>query len=279
MKVKTTKVEPCWLANKMQFMLSQNKCCVTSFTHIGNREENQDRLSVLQSSDQQSLLCVVADGMGGHEGGSLAAQTIIDTASVLWQEQLQQTKLNQESAESFLHNIVNQSHLAVNNAGESNGLEPRSTIAVLYLYHDSEKYNAISIHAGDSRITQYSKTEKIAKSFDHSLAQLKVLRGKITEEELADDPDQSKVISNIGGQDLPDQEITHWDLAKGGRFTICSDGFWEVFNNNDVLDLFEIALDERESKIETTLLEKMQERPKHDNTTVIMIEIDKSNQD
>ncbi len=260
-------------------MLSHNKCSVTSFTHIGNREENQDRLSVLQSSDQQSLLCVVADGMGGHEGGALAAQTIIDTASTLWQEQLQQTKLNLESAETFLHNLVNQSHLAVNNAGESRGLEPRSTIAVLYLYHDAEQYNAISIHAGDSRVTQYSKTEKIAKTFDHSLAQLKVLRGKITEEELADDPDQSKVISNIGGQDLPEQEITHWDLTKGGRFTICSDGFWEVFNNKEVLDLFEIAKDERQSKIETVLLEKMQERPKHDNTTVIMIEIDKSNQD
>lgn len=260
-------------------MSSSNKFSIVSFTHVGKRKENQDRFRVLQSVDQQSLLCMVADGMGGHEGGALAAQTIMDTADTLWQEQLQQTKLNQESAETFLNSLVNQSHLAVNHAGESRGLEPRSTIAVLYLYHDDEKYYAISIHAGDSRVTQYSKTEKIAKTFDHSLAQLKVLRGKITEEELADDPDQSKVISNIGGQDLPEQEITHWDLAKGGRFTICSDGFWEVFNNEEVLDLFEIALDERHSKIENALLEKMQERPKHDNTTVIMIEIDKSNQD
>ena len=256
-----------------------NKLKITSFSHIGNREENQDRFSVLLNSDQSHALCLVADGMGGHKGGALAAQTIIETANKLWQIHLQQESCDLVSVDYFLHELISQSHFAVNEAGEAEGLEPRSTLAALYLFQDAGQYKAISIHAGDSRITQYSATEKIAKSFDHSLAQLKVLRGKITEEELADDPDQSKVISNIGGQDLPDQEITHWDLVEGGRFTLCSDGFWEVFNNEEVLDLFEIAINERKSKIETALLEKMKERPKHDNTTVIMIEIDKSNQD
>lgn len=258
-------------------MPSQTMCHITSFSHIGKREENQDRYSVLQSPDKQKQLFVVADGMGGHKGGSLAAQTVIDTANKLWQVNIQQESCDLESVDAFLHEIIKQSHLAVIAAGEAEGLEPRSTLAALYLFQEAEHYKAISIHAGDSRITQYSSSERIALSFDHSLAQLKVLRGKITEEELANDPDQSKVISNIGGQDLPDPEITHWDLTKGGRFTVCSDGFWEVFNTQETLEIFESSLEQRETQIETILLEKMKERPKHDNTTVIMVEINESN--
>lgn len=258
-------------------MPPQIECQITTFSHIGKREENQDRYNVFQSPDQQRQLFVVADGMGGHKGGSLAAQTIIDTANKLWQGNVQQESCDIESAEAFLHELIKQSHLAVNAAGEAEGLEPRSTIAALYLFEEAEHYKAISIHAGDSRITQYSSSERITQSIDHSLAQLKVLRGKITEAEMANDPDQSKVISNIGGQDLPDPEITHWDLARGGRFTVCSDGFWEVFDTQETLKIFESSLEQREALIETVLLDKMQERPKHDNTTVLMIEIDKSN--
>lgn len=260
-------------------MASFNQYRITAFSNIGKREENQDRYCVLQSLDQQSLLCVVADGMGGHKGGALAAQTIIDTAETLWSEQLQQSGCDLVSAGAFLQKLVDQSHLTVNELGEANGLEPRSTIAALYFFQDTDQYKAISIHAGDSRITQYSATEKVAKTFDHSLAQLKVLRGKITEAELANDPDQGTVISNIGGEDLPDAEITHWNLTEGARFTLCSDGFWEVFTDDEVLGLFEISINIRESEIKNALLEKMKERPKHDNTTVIMIEIGKSNQD
>lgn len=255
-------------------MSSSSHFKVSSFSHSGKRTENQDRFRVLQSPDNESLLCVVADGMGGHEGGALAAQTIIETASRLWQEHCQMSVNTGTEAEAFLHKLISEKHLAVNAAGKANGLEPRSTVAVLYLFRDAEEFRALSIHAGDSRITHYSSKEKIARSFDHSLAQLKVLRGKITEDELADDPDQSKVISNIGGEDLPDSEITHWDLNKGRRFTVCSDGFWEVFNDQEVLGLFDLPASEREAAIELALAEKMKSRPKHDNTTVIMIEID-----
>jgi serine/threonine protein phosphatase PrpC len=257
-------------------MSPQTQFSVSSFSHIGNRKENQDRLSVSYRPDNQGLLCIVADGMGGHEGGALAAQTITDTASSLWQQHCEESGIDTSSAEKFLHELISAMHNAVIAAGNTKGLEPRSTVAVFYLYKESEEFKALSIHAGDSRITQYSADTRVAKSFDHSLAQLKVLRGKITEAEMADDPDQSKVISNIGGEDLPDPEITHWDISKGKKFTVCSDGFWEVFSDQEVLDLFDLADDKREQAIEAALVAKMQTRPKHDNTTVIMIEIDKT---
>lgn len=260
-------------------MASSIQCSITSFTHIGNRAENQDRCSVMPGPDQSRLLCLVADGMGGHKGGALAALTIIETANNLWQEQLQLPESDSATAETFLQKLVTDCHAAVNKAGEAKQLEPRSTLAALYVYLESGELRAVSIHAGDSRITQYSMTQKIHQSFDHSLAQLKVLQGKITAEEMANDPDQGTVISNIGGEDPPDPEITHWDLQKGCRFTVCSDGFWEIFSNEEVLGLFALAEEPRKKQLETSFLEKIRSRPKHDNTTVIMVEINTSNQD
>mgnify|MGYP003624191341 CR=1 FL=1 len=264
-------------------MASSIKCSITSFTHTGNREENQDRYSVMYSPDQSSLLCLVADGMGGHKGGSLAAQTIIETAHSLWQAQFPTgnnvDSVNGDSAEAFLHKLVTECQIAVNEVGARNQLNPRSTLAALYIYQAEEQVQIVSIHAGDSRITQYSGSQKIQQSFDHSLAQLKVLQGKITEAELADDPDQGTVISNIGGEDPPDPEITHWEADQGNCFTVSSDGFWEIFSNEEVLALFKCKPEERETQIEISLLKKLKERPKHDNTTVIFIELSPSNQD
>ena len=77
---------------------------------------------------------------------------------------------------------------------------------------------------------QFSGTGLARRTLDHSIAQLNVLRGVITEEELATHPDQNKLFTQIGGQDAPEAQVERWNLAEGRRFAVCSDGFWEVFS-------------------------------------------------
>lgn len=250
-----------------------DQCSVTELSHIGNREENQDRYCVLQNPSGSACLYLVADGMGGHQGGALAAQTIVDTAASLWQEFCQADETGLEAAEAFLYQLVSASHEAVRAAGETINLQPRSTLIALMVLQAREAVQAISIHAGDSRISQYDTDKKISRTIDHSLAQLKVLQGKISEEAMASDPDQGTVISNIGGEDPPDPEITLWDLRQGSRFTICSDGFWEIFSDAEVMALFGLDSQNRSASLEAALAQKLNQRPKHDNTTVIMVEI------
>lgn len=248
------------------------------FSHVGTREENQDHHCLLIDTDNQRMLVVVADGMGGHAGGALASRTIIDTVNELWEENSPST-----DPEHFLNKIIDFSHSAVVEAGNASGLTPRSTIAALYVTPSNGNFQAISIHAGDCRITQYSDTAHIKQSIDHSLAQLHVLRGKISQEEMASHPDQNKVISNIGGDDTPDAEITLWNLAEGDRFVVCSDGFWEIFNTDDTLKLFTINNAKRLSgnaedpiltlALERMFLKKMETLEKQDNTTAVLLNI------
>lgn len=251
-----------------------NNYSTAAFTHIGQRNENQDRYCVLTNPDND-LLVIVADGMGGHKGGSFASQAIIDAASQLW------SKFNsRQPIEKFLNDLVTVCQAAVLDKGQEQELSPLSTLAALYIYHNQTK--AISIHAGDSRIMQFSESEFITQTIDHSLAQLQVLQGKISQQEVASHPDQNKLISYIGGDTSPDAEITHWNLAKGKRFVVCSDGFWEIFSLADVLKLYQDSSSDagssNHSSLETAIsklfMEKLDELSQHDNTTVVMLELE-----
>ena len=115
---------------------------VHEFTHGGQRCENQDRMKVLRSPDGDAFLLVVADGLGGHRGGALAAQTVVDTAERCWN-----ARREDRDAEGFLTDLVRECHAAVNRAGDEPELDPRSTLVAL-LWRGAE---VTSIHVGDSR--------------------------------------------------------------------------------------------------------------------------------
>ena len=235
---------------------------VHEFTHIGQRRENQDRMKVLRSLGGDAFLLLVADGLGGHRGGALAAQTVVETAERCWN-----ARSEDRDAEGFLTDLVRECHAAVNRAGDEPGLDPRSTLVAL-LRRGAE---VTSIHVGDSRVMQFSGTGLARRTLDHSIAQLNVLRGVITEEELATHPDQNKLFTQIGGQDAPEAQVERWDLAEGRWFAVCSDGFWEVFSPDEILAVF--ASPDPGRELEERFAEKLERLQRHDNTTAILAEV------
>ena len=232
-----------------------------SFTHVGQRDENQDRLSVLYSPSG-SCLVVVADGLGGHGGGALAAQTVVETTEQIWRD-----AGDRIDSEEFLRSLALKCHEAVNTAGEKVGQEPRTTLAALLI----ERGVAVSVHAGDSRVIQFSGQRLVSRTVDHSIGQLNVLRGKITERELATHPDQKKLFSHLGGESLPDLEFKRWKLTAGRRFVVCSDGFWEVFPPEQIPELFKSA--DPEHEVMARFLNKLETLSNHDNTTAVLVDV------
>lgn len=233
-----------------------------AFTHIGQRDENQDRLRVLHSPSGSSCLVVVADGLGGHGGGALAAQTVVETSEQIWRD-----RGGLIDSEEFLRSLALLCHEAVNAAGQQFGQEPKTTLAALLI----ERGGATSVHAGDSRVIQFSGDSVVSRTVDHSIGQLNVLRGKITERELATHPDQKKLFSHLGGESIPDLEFKRWKLTEGRRFVVCSDGFWEVFPPEQMPELFESADPERE--VMTHFSKKLATLNNHDNATAVLVDI------
>ncbi len=126
---------------------------------------------------------------------------------------------------------------------------------------------------GDSRVMQYSATSFIGRTSDHSVAQLLVSSGELSEEEMAGHPEQALLLSAVGGARAPAAEVTGWDLSVGNRFLVCSDGLWTLFSHAEVLALFDT--DDPESAMTEQLESKLQPLKFHDNCTAILIEINR----
>ncbi|MCY4514291.1 MAG: serine/threonine-protein phosphatase [Candidatus Tectomicrobia bacterium] len=235
---------------------------VHSISHVGQRDENEDRLAVLGSNDEGLRLFVVADGLGGHVGGALAAQTVVDTAA-------QMSSPRSADPEEFMRGLVLASHAAVRRSAKEQALDARSTLAAL-LVSGSE---ATSVHVGDSRVMQYSATAFVGRTSDHSVAQLLVSGGELPEKEMAGHPAQAQLLSSVGGPRAPTLEVTGWDLAAGKRFVVCSDGFWSIFSHAEVLGLY--GTDDPECAMRERLESKLQHLQDLDNCTAILVEIDR----
>lgn len=230
-------------------------------SHVGGREENQDSFCVLADGASGDVLAAVADGMGGHDEGGLAARLAIDVVRELWPQR------KRKSPGEFLSDLFGEAHEAIREEAAKRGLDTRTVLAVLYISGGT----AYVAHAGDCRIIQYRDGARARRTLDHSLAQLSVLRGKITEAQMATSKGQSRLTTCLGGEEPPDTEVEGWDLETHDRFVVCSDGFWEIFD-----DVAQQALLEQPNlteALERVVAERLSspEMAEHDNTTAILI--------
>ena len=98
--------------------------------HQGDRKEQQDRVALVPHPKGGGVaLAVVADGMGGHTGGVLAAQQVIHTA----RNNLEQYSAREESAQSMLESILSESHMLIKASRFMNEKDPHSTAVMLLL--------------------------------------------------------------------------------------------------------------------------------------------------
>jgi serine/threonine protein phosphatase PrpC len=192
---------------------------------IGDREEQQDRVAIFHIEDGGAHLLVVADGMGGHEDGAAAAQTVIDIAS---------SRFNQGTVEDpreFLENICLDAHNAILTLSDNCASAPGSTCVIAYLT-DSQAY---CVHIGDSRLYQFHGGRLIHKTSDHSIAQLMQEQESDLEDEAMQSVPQNQLYMCMGGNNELIPEFYASRVSAGDFFLLCSDGLW---NQLDVEDIF-----------------------------------------
>ena len=186
----------------------------------GASPEQEDRLEVFKTPAADEVLAVLADGMGGHDGGAIAARAFVETARSYWARHLEQPF---EPAQ-LLELICTEAHHVINELAEEQGLQPRSTCVLLFI--DGKK--AHWSHVGDSRLYWFRDGKLEERTIDHSVAQMLVDAGKIDADEIAEHPDANKVTQSLGGGSAPAIEHGNADLEDGDGFLLCTDGLWSV---------------------------------------------------
>lgn len=194
--------------------------------NIGGREKQQDRVGLFEARDGSARLLVLADGMGGHQGGELASKAVIDAASGCWQHYL----THHGPAEDFLRSVVQAAHDEINHVGEQRGIAPRSTVVALLAAGE----HATWAHIGDSRIYRFRESTFLGRSHDHSVVQMLVDIGKVKETEMATHPDQNRLTRSLGGDRTPEPEIEAMSVEPGDGFLLCSDGLWEQVSEDEM---------------------------------------------
>lgn len=198
---------------------------------IGGREENQDRVLIINGSE--SVLLMVIDGMGGHADGAKAAQVASQTIGQAFEKMPQPIF----DPQGFLHLAIGSAHQNLVSLGVELNVEarPRAT-CVICLVQDGAAYWA---HVGDSRIYLLRDGQIQERTRDHSHVELLLQEGLITAEEIIDHPMRNFVECCLGGDaTLPGMTVTNQKkLEPGDLLLACSDGFWSGLEDPEIAAL------------------------------------------
>jgi len=205
----------------MKFTIYQN-------SRQGPRPYNEDRLAYSYSKD--ALLIVVADGMGGHRHGEVAAQLAVKSLTDGFQNLAVPTLSNPTK---FLEEHILQVHDAIDSLTLGNDLadSPRTTVVAAIL-QDNKLYAA---HVGDSRLYHFRNGQLIFRTEDHSIVQMLYRKGQLRFEDIANHPDLHKIYNCLGGEKMPDITLSSpRELIDGDVVFVCTDGVWTAVNDHDI---------------------------------------------
>jgi protein phosphatase len=197
-------------------------------SHIGGRKNNQDRMGY--SFTRDALLLLVADGMGGHIMGEMAAQIAMQTIASLFQETATPYV---KKPERFLEDSFFAAHREIHRYRAINNLPetPRTTIVACLIQHN----NAMWAHCGDSRLYWMRQGQILARTRDHSRIETLIAQGKVDPSERDTHPDRNKLFNCLGAPNMPIVEISRRaSLQAGDIMLLCSDGLWAVLPDHEL---------------------------------------------
>jgi serine/threonine protein phosphatase PrpC len=202
-------------------------------SHTGNRKCNQDRVAYAYGND--TLLLVLADGMGGHLHGELASGLAIETFAESFGQYVQSARTDPQSflADTMRH--ANQRILDIAHAGRA-GSFPGST-CVTALIQGGKVYWG---HAGDSRFYLLRDGAVLSVTRDHSMVQRWVDWGVITPEEARTNPQRNKITNCLGGLNSAFYAESGGpvELQSGDVLLLGSDGLWGPFTDDELVEAF-----------------------------------------
>ena len=211
-----------------------------------------------------ALLLVLADGMGGHLHGELAARLATETLVELF------PKRNADP-QTFLKESMKAAHRRIMELPQNEDHAFPGTTCVAAFVKDGKLYWG---HAGDSRLYLFRKGEMIAKSVDHSIVQLWLQAGLIDEATARVHPRRNQITNCLGGvEDMFEIELGKpVELEPGDVVLLCSDGFWSPLNDEEMAKLSSVPslADRLEELIDLAVY---RDAVRADNTTAVVARI------
>lgn len=196
----------------------------------GPRKSNQDRVAYCYSRD--ALCMVIADGMGGHLHGEVAAQIASQFIAEAFQRNAQPRLA--DPLKFLLESITNAHHAIVDYANVRSLLETPRTTCVACIVQDGLAHWA---HVGDSRLYLIRNGRIEGQTKDHSRVQILVDAGRVREEAVAAHPDRNKIFNCLGQMGPPKVDLSRRiALRHGDVILMCTDGLWGPLTSRHICE-------------------------------------------
>ena len=229
------------------------------------RKQNQDAYQIEQL-DQDALLCVVCDGMGGAKSGnvasSLAVEVFVEEIRRCWKHAMASDQIDQ-----MLRSAVKLANFTVyDQAAQFEEFSGMGTTQVAALVRDNR---ATLVNVGDSRAYGINRSGISLLTKDHSLVQLMVDRGDLTPEVAKSYPGKNLITRAIGTEPIVMCDIYHREVNRGDYLLLCSDGLSNVMDDQEIL--FEVVHGVNKQKCCERLLAIAKNRGAPDNVTSVLV--------
>ena len=219
-----------------------------SIYEIGQRENQED--AIAQWNNRLFVLC---DGMGGHEHGEVASQTVCKAIASWFDAHVNPEEL---FTDDLLKEAIEYAYMQLDRYADDSLRQMGTTLTLLYIH----KQGVTAAHIGDSRIYHIRPGVGILyQSRDHSLVYDLYQAGEITYDEIATFP-QKNVITRAmtpGEDNRHRPDIIHiTDIQPGDYFYLCSDGMLEQMDNDELVALLSSQLTDEEKRSQLVELTK-----------------------
>ena len=243
----------------------------TGFTDTGlARQTNQDTFVV----DNDLCLWIVADGMGGHAGGSTASQLAVkaindNIASATISFPDFRNRIDQ--VEELLCSAVAAADSLIRATADTTpDLKGMGTTVVIGLFYPGPEPSIALAHVGDSRAYLIRARCISALTTDHSFVQRLVSEGRISLDEARTHPQQNVLLRALGVEKQLPPDITIHPLRPNDILILCTDGLTKMLEEQDILD-YVLTFQESPDEMCRQLIDAANARGGKDNTTVIVI--------
>lgn len=236
------------------------KFSVFQVSRKGGREKNEDRMGYCYT--RESGLFVLADGMGGHPEGEVAAQIALQTVSALFQRE---ARPQVRHSGEFLAAALMAAHQQILRYSSERGMldTPRTTLVAALVQQSALTW----VHCGDSRLYVVRDGQLLTRTRDHSYIE-QAAAGVIRFEQV----NRNILFTCLGSPTKPVYDVSGpLALQQGDKVLLCSDGLWGSLEDADIVrDLaHKPVADAVPDLVEAALRNG---GPQSDNVTVIALE-------
>lgn len=235
-------------------------------SNIGmKRKQNQDSAAALPARG----FFLVADGMGGHQGGETASQVCVELFSQTLREFPESGADDGALLQAALQNANREIQRLSTEDPELQGMGTTATALKI------SKTTATLLQVGDSRGYFWNDKGFWQITRDHSLVQEKLRAGLITREQLKTDANKNVITRSVGFENHLRGDVYRLDLEQGDGFLLCSDGLTGPLEDSDIWEILKVSQSRGEplSHAAELLVEAANQSGGDDNITVILVKV------